>query len=58
MEKPRSNGKAELRPLSKQEMLNVSGGSVVSFLVKFAQWGATYFFNMGVREGKKMRAQL
>lgn len=49
---------AGLRPLSTDEMQNIHGGSIVSYLLKFAAWGAGYFFNMGVREGRRMRAFL
>lgn len=47
-----------LRPLSTDEMQKIYGGSIADYLMKFAAWGANYFFNMGVREGRRMRALL
>jgi len=47
-----------IRLLEETEMKNIKGGSIVNYLMKFAAWGAGYFFNMGVSEGRKMRALL
>lgn len=43
-----------LCPLSDDEMKNISGGFLQS-LVRFAVRGASYFFNMGLHEGRRMR---
>jgi hypothetical protein len=48
-----------VRALSSQEMRAISGGwSLTGFLVDLAKAGSIYFFNMGLREGRRMKAQL
>lgn len=44
--------------LSRAEMQNISGGSLVETLVKLVISGAEYFFRMGITEAKRMKAQL
>ena len=50
--------RTEFRLLTADEMTETRGGSVVDYLMKFASWGASYFFHMGVQEGRRMRALL
>lgn len=48
---------ASVRALSEKEAKEIRGGStLVQYLVKFAAWGTSFFFNMGVQEGRKTRA--
>ena len=50
---------AGLCPLTDEETKQIKGGSVLlECLLKFASWGAGYFFKMGVQEGRSMRALL
>lgn len=58
MKKNLPEWRKEMRRMSVEETMQVSGGSLVSSLVRIARWGAVYFFNMGVQEGRKMRAML
>lgn len=44
--------------LSRAEMQSISGGSLVETVVKLVLSGAEYFFYMGIREAKRMKAQL
>ena len=45
-----------LRVLSREEALQVKGGNGwLQLLLKFTSYGVTYFFKMGVREGRRMR---
>jgi hypothetical protein len=58
MNKTAVSSAERIRMLNADEMKQISGGSVVNFLLRFASWGTSYFFNMGVREGRTTRAQL
>ena len=58
MKKPEFDESADIRMLKSEELASIKGGGVVDYLVKFASWGAGYFFQMGVREGRRMRALL
>lgn len=45
--------------LSKEEARLISGGwSLTGFLIDCAKAGAAYFFNMGLNEGRRVRAIL
>ena len=44
--------------LSAEELRNTKGGSITETLVKLVMSGMDYFFRMGVREAKRMKAQL
>jgi hypothetical protein len=44
--------------LSHEEMQSISGGSLTESIVKMVFSAAEYFFRMGVREAKRMKAQL
>jgi hypothetical protein len=42
--------------LSREESQQVKGGNGwMQLLLKFTSYGVTYFFKMGVREGRRMR---
>jgi hypothetical protein len=46
-----------LQPLSQTEAMKIAGGkSLIGILIDFAGNGVVYFFNMGLREGRRMRA--
>ena len=44
--------------LSRDEMMNIKGGSLTETVVKYVVSLSEYFFHMGVREGKRMKAML
>ena len=44
--------------LSREEMQNITGGSLVETLVKLVLSGVDYFYRMGITEAKRMKAQL
>ena len=44
--------------LTRQEMQNITGGSLTETLVKLVLSGMDYFFRMGVTEAKRMKALL
>ena len=44
--------------LSREEMNGVTGGSLTETLVKLVISGAEYFFRLGIREAKRIKATL
>jgi hypothetical protein len=44
--------------LRTDEMKQTKGGGIGDLLVRFAIVGSGYFYNMGVQEGRRMKAQL
>jgi hypothetical protein len=44
--------------LTRSEMQNISGGSLLETIVKLVLSGAEYCYHMGVREAQRMKAQL
>jgi hypothetical protein len=53
--KPRAT---DMHALHASEMKAIAGGSAVNWLIKLAEWGTGYFFNMGFEEGRSMRAKM
>ncbi|HUQ66600.1 MAG TPA: hypothetical protein VM101_10615 [Flavitalea sp.] len=44
--------------LSREEMRCIQGGSLTETVVKLVLSGMEYFYNMGIREAKRMKALL
>ena len=44
--------------LSRNEMQTITGGSITETVIKLVLSGASYFYQMGVREAKRMKALL
>jgi hypothetical protein len=44
--------------LSRAEMKNISGGSILETVVKMVLSGAEYCFRLGIREAQRVKAQL
>ena len=44
--------------LSRNEMQNIVGGSITETVIKAVLSGMEYFYRMGIREAKRMKAQL
>ena len=59
MDKKRYPHTEGMRVLSREETQCISGGSALfQYALKFIAAGIAYCYNMGVREGRTMRAQL
>jgi hypothetical protein len=44
--------------LTHEEMQSITGGSLTETVVKLVLSGMEYFYNMGIREAKRMKALL
>jgi hypothetical protein len=44
--------------LSRAEMQNICGGSILETVVKLVLSGAEYCFRLGIREAQRVKAQL